>query len=48
VVLGTAVNPWFLGLSLFAGLGLVFAGATGFCGMARVLMMMPWNKAHPA
>lgn len=32
---------------LFAGLvgaGLVFSGLTGFCGMALVLMRMPWNK----
>jgi len=44
VVLGFAVAPAFLGLSAFVGAGLTFAGATGFCGMARLLMMAPWNR----
>jgi hypothetical protein len=26
------------------GAGLTFAGVTGFCGMARLLAVMPWNK----
>jgi hypothetical protein len=26
------------------GAGLVFAGVSGFCGMARLLAVMPWNK----
>ena len=43
-ILGWAVAPaWHL-LSAFVGAGLVFAGVTGFCGMALVLMKMPWNK----
>ena len=25
-------------------LGLLFAGASGFCGMARLLGLMPWNR----
>jgi len=48
VVLGVAlaaVSPWFLALSAFVGCGLVFAGATGWCGMAKLLALMPWNKA---
>lgn len=44
VVLGALVNPAFYALSGFVGAGLLFAGVTGFCGMARVLGMMPWNK----
>ena len=44
VALGTLVNPWFLGLSAFFGAGLTFAGATGTCGLALVLMKMPWNR----
>ncbi len=44
VVLGFAVAPAFFGLSAFVGAGLTFAGATGFCGMARLLMMAPWNR----
>jgi hypothetical protein len=26
------------------GAGLTFAGISGFCGMARLLAVMPWNK----
>lgn len=48
VLLGTFVAaPWY-GLAAFVGAGLTFAGATGFCGMARLLMLMPWNRARPA
>jgi rhodanese-related sulfurtransferase len=44
VVLGALVNPAFHGLSAFVGAGLVFAGASGFCGMAKVLALAPWNR----
>lgn len=44
IILGTWVSPWFYLLPLFVGAGLVFAGVTGFCGMALVLMKMPWNQ----
>lgn len=44
VVLGVWVSPWFLGLAGFVGAGLVFAGISGFCGMARLLLLMPWNR----
>ena len=44
VVLGLMVQPAFLGLSAFVGAGLVFAGTTGWCGMAKLLAMMPWNR----
>ncbi len=42
--LGAAVSPWFLLLSGFVGAGLVFAGATGICGMAACLMKLPHNR----
>ena len=49
VVLGTLLaataSPWFLLLTGFVGGGLLLAGATGFCGMARLLVRMPWNRA---
>lgn len=48
VLLGYSVAPAWFGLSAFVGAGLTFAGITGFCGMARLLMMMPWNRAKPA
>jgi glyoxylase-like metal-dependent hydrolase (beta-lactamase superfamily II)/rhodanese-related sulfurtransferase len=47
VGLGIAVSPWFLAVAAFFGAGLTFAGATGTCGLALVLMKMPWNAASP-
>ena len=44
VILGFLVAPSWFGLSAFVGAGLTFAGATGFCGMARLLMFAPWNR----
>ena len=44
VALGTLVSPWFLAISAFFGAGLTFAGATGTCGLALMLMKMPWNR----
>ncbi len=42
--LGLTVHPGFWGLSAFVGAGLFVAGATGFCGMARLMAVMPWNR----
>ncbi|WP_394760733.1 rhodanese family protein [Phenylobacterium sp.] len=44
VALGLVIHPAFFGLSAFVGAGLTFAGATGYCGMARLLQAMPWNR----
>lgn len=44
VALATTVNPAFIFLSGLIGAGLVFAGASGWCGMARLLAVMPWNR----
>lgn len=44
VILGSTVSPAWYALSGFVGAGLIMAGVTGFCGLARVLMKMPWNK----
>lgn len=46
--LGLLVHPAFHGLSAFVGAGLFMAGGTGFCGMARLLAVMPWNRAMRA
>ena len=43
-VLGATVSPWFNLLPGFIGTGLVFAGLSGFCGLARVLIKAPWNR----
>lgn len=44
VVLSHIVSPYFIILTIFAGLGLLVAGFTGFCGMAEILKFLPWNK----
>ena len=43
-VLAALLNPAWLALSAFAGVGLIFAGVTGFCGMGVILSRMPWNR----
>jgi rhodanese-related sulfurtransferase len=45
LALAWVVSPWFAALSAFVGAGLIFAGVTGTCGLARVLSLMPWNRA---
>ena len=44
VLLGAFLAPVFHGVAAFVGAGLVFAGVTGTCGMAKVLSLMPWNR----
>lgn len=43
-ILGFYVAPAFHILSGLIGLGLVFAGASGWCGMAILLAKAPWNR----
>ncbi len=47
-VLGLTLSPWWFVLPLFVGCGLLCAGVTGHCGMARLLAYAPWNRAGPA
>ena len=44
VLLSQLVNPAWIWLAGFVGAGLTFAGISGFCGMARLLAVMPWNR----
>ena len=44
-LLGALTTPAWFGLSAFVGAGLLFAGVTGWCGMANLLMLMPWNRS---
>ena len=44
VLLGAFVSSGFYVLSGLIGAGLVFAGVSGFCGMAKLLALMPWNR----
>lgn len=48
VILAASVHPAFIGLSAFVGAGLTFAGVTGWCGMAKLLAVMPWNRSAAA
>lgn len=45
-ILGWLVSPLFYWLCTIVGAGLLTAGLTGFCGMARLLMRMPWNAQN--
>ncbi|MEA3264238.1 MAG: rhodanese family protein [Pseudomonadota bacterium] len=48
VIGALTVTPWLVGLSAFVGAGLTFAGVTGWCGMAKLLALMPWNRRAAA
>lgn len=47
-LLGVLIHPAFWVISAFVGAGLFVAGATGFCGMARLLALAPWNRPRTA
>ncbi|MGD1939986.1 MAG: rhodanese-like domain-containing protein [Leptolyngbyaceae cyanobacterium] len=47
-VLGALVSPWFLLLSGFVGAGLVFAGVSNTCMLARLLAKLPYNQRSQA
>ena len=44
LLLGHYLNPAWYFLSGFVGVGLIFAGVTGFCGMSVLLARLPWNR----
>lgn len=41
---GTFIHHAFYILPGFIGAGLIFAGLTGWCGLAKLIAKMPWNK----
>lgn len=43
-VLGATVSSALYFVAAFVGAGLLFAGLTGTCALARVLKLMPWNR----
>jgi hypothetical protein len=45
LMLADLVSPWFILLTAFVGCGMVFAGVSGWCGMAKLLRLMPWNAS---
>ncbi len=42
------VDPHWVYLTMFFGAGLLFAGLSGFCGLAMILAKMPWNSVTAA
>ncbi|WP_294123019.1 rhodanese family protein [Sphingomonas sp.] len=43
-VLSLFLSPLWIALAIFVGVGLTVAGISGFCGMAHLLALMPWNR----
>ena len=43
-VLGYFVSPYWIALAAMVGAGLAYAGITNSCGMASLLVRMPWNQ----
>src|SRR4051812_49278230 len=43
LALAWTIHPYFIVLTAFVGVGLIFAGATDYCGMGMLLGKMPWN-----
>src|SRR5262245_55190971 len=43
-LLGILASLWFLLLSVVVGVGLVYAGVSGTCGMATLLARLPYNQ----
>ena len=46
VILALTVSPYFSLISAFFGGGLLFAGLSGYCGLANMLMFLPYNKPN--
>ena len=43
-LLSFSINFNFIYLTILISLGLIFAGFTGFYGLAKIFNLMPWNK----
>lgn len=46
VIFGFAVHELFFVVAALIGAGLIVAGVTRWCGMARLLALMPWNRTR--
>lgn len=44
VAAGFTVHEMFFLVGALIGAGLIFAGVTRWCGLARLVTMMPWNR----
>lgn len=47
VVFGFTVHELFFAGAAFLGAGLIVAGITRWCGLERLLALMPWNRGQP-
>jgi rhodanese-related sulfurtransferase len=47
VILGYFLHPGLLLLPAVMGAGLINAGLTGWCGLARLVARLPWNQKIP-
>ena len=43
-LLSVFIHSYFIGVSVFIGVGLVFSAVTDTCTMGMILMKMPWNR----
>lgn len=43
-LLGAVFSPTWFWLTGLVGTGLMVAGLTGFCGLAKIMAKMPWNQ----
>lgn len=43
--LGYTISPLFYLIPTIVGMGLCFAGLTGWCGTTQLLAKLPWNRA---
>jgi rhodanese-related sulfurtransferase len=44
VALALTVHPGFIAIPAVMGAGLTFAGLSGWCGMAKLIALAPWNR----
>lgn len=45
-ILSLLATPSFAYIAMFVGAGLLFSGVSGWCGMAKLLERMPWNRSR--
>lgn len=45
IILAYTVSPYFIILSAFMAGGLLMAGITGYCGLAKLVAKLPWNQS---
>ncbi|MBX3457372.1 MAG: rhodanese-like domain-containing protein [Candidatus Paracaedibacteraceae bacterium] len=46
VTLALTVNPTLALLATIPGIGLIYAGLSGTCGLTYLMALMPWNKSY--